>query len=201
MSDTRKIIMADHHPLAAAALSAAARGLDAKLEVQSVEDMSALVLALESGEYAMIVVNLGRRDGDGLRGLAKLHNQYPEIPILVIHGEASEDHVEQARLRGAQGFLGAPATLAEASSALAGLLGGGQWFPRFPARHRKPMAFERLSPAQKRVLAELSQGKPNREIAEGLCLSEATIKSHLYAIYKELGVKNRTQALLKVQGL
>ena len=202
MSETRKIIIADHHPLCAAALSAAAQGVDENLEIHSVESMSALMQALESDEYAVIAMSLGLHDGDGLRGLAELHSQCPDAPILVIHGEADEDLVEQAMLLGARGFLGATATLADVSSALAGLLDGGQWVPRLPHKKkadRKPAPLDRLSRAQKRVLAELSQGKGNREIAESLCLSEATIKSHLYAVYKELGVKNRTQALLKVQ--
>ena len=53
-----------------------------------------------------------------------------------------------------------------------------------------------LTAAQGRVLELLAQGKSNRDIAELLGLSEGTIKVHVSAILKALGVTSRAQALL-----
>jgi DNA-binding NarL/FixJ family response regulator len=46
------------------------------------------------------------------------------------------------------------------------------------------------------ILALLAEGKSNREIAQRLYLSEKTVKAHLAAIFRKLGVTNRTQAAM-----
>jgi two-component system, NarL family, nitrate/nitrite response regulator NarL len=42
----------------------------------------------------------------------------------------------------------------------------------------------------------LSEGKSNRDISRALFLSEKTVKAHLAAIFRKLGVTNRTQAAM-----
>jgi DNA-binding NarL/FixJ family response regulator len=54
-----------------------------------------------------------------------------------------------------------------------------------------------LTPRQHQVLALLMQGKSNRDIAEAMGLSENTVKVHLVAIFRVLGVSSRTEALLQ----
>lgn len=51
---------------------------------------------------------------------------------------------------------------------------------------------------QKDVLAEVCKGKTNKQIARELGISEATVKIHLTEAFKEMGVKSRTQAILKI---
>jgi DNA-binding NarL/FixJ family response regulator len=52
-----------------------------------------------------------------------------------------------------------------------------------------------LTPREQEVLRELTLGKPNRQIAESLWLSENTVKTHLHKIYHKLGVSNRAEAV------
>jgi DNA-binding NarL/FixJ family response regulator len=61
----------------------------------------------------------------------------------------------------------------------------------------EPQAHWTLTPRQHDVLALLVQGKSNREIAEAMALSENTVKVHLAAIFRVLGVSSRTEALLE----
>jgi DNA-binding NarL/FixJ family response regulator len=58
-----------------------------------------------------------------------------------------------------------------------------------------------LSGAQRRVLLALAGGDLNKQIAADLGVSEATIKAHLSAIFRKLGVTNRTQAILMMRPL
>jgi len=55
-----------------------------------------------------------------------------------------------------------------------------------------------LTPRQADVLTQLLQGKPNKEIARRLGLSVETVKDHVQAVLRALGVSSRTQAVLAV---
>ena len=46
------------------------------------------------------------------------------------------------------------------------------------------------------VLAQLAQGKSNKDIAEALVISEATAINHLHSIFKKLRVRSRTEAVI-----
>ena len=58
-----------------------------------------------------------------------------------------------------------------------------------------------LTPQQFRVLTMVCEGLLNKQIAYELSVSEATIKAHVTAIFRKLGVRTRTQAALLLQQL
>ena len=58
-----------------------------------------------------------------------------------------------------------------------------------------------LTPAQTRILRFLSEGLLNKQIAYEMDISEATVKAHITAIFRRLGVTNRTQAVLAAKHL
>jgi DNA-binding NarL/FixJ family response regulator len=72
--------------------------------------------------------------------------------------------------------------------------------PEPPERYREPedrhRGSRRLSPRQREVLTALCAGKPNKQIAHELGLSEGTVKIHMTAVFKSFGVRNRTQAVI-----
>lgn len=87
---------------------------------------------------------------------------------------------------------------------LSELLAGRYWFSRSQmnemASFRKAprsnsKLTEALSPRELEVLDLTSQGKSNADIAKTLFLSQHTVKTHLYNLYKKIGVVNRTQAV------
>lgn len=69
---------------------------------------------------------------------------------------------------------------------------------------RKEMSVDadmtRLSFRQRQILAMAADGLPNKEIAARLDIAEGTVKAHMHAIFKVLGVTNRTQAVLCFSG-
>ena len=107
---------------------------------------------------------------------------------------------------GASGFVSKASPSNTLIEAVRTVLAGGVFTPDATSgpdhgtrNRRASQAFvERfqLTAAQGRVLELLAQGKSNRDIAELLGLSEGTIKVHVSAILKALGVTSRAQALL-----
>jgi DNA-binding NarL/FixJ family response regulator len=95
-------------------------------------------------------------------------------------------------------------TYAPTGSLLSGNLhAGGQWFPEgtfatdISAEERAFAArFRQLSSAQLRILRAIADGRMNKQIAHDLGIAETTVKSHLQAIFRKLGVANRMQAVV-----
>ncbi|MCE0493446.1 LuxR C-terminal-related transcriptional regulator [Vibrio salinus] len=86
------------------------------------------------------------------------------------------------------------------------ILDGQQWLPRkvvsqllhFYRYHFENLninAALNLTSREVEILRSLETGGSNQRIADSLCISEPTVKSHLYQIYKKINVKNRTQAI------
>lgn len=53
-----------------------------------------------------------------------------------------------------------------------------------------------ISPAERRVIAQVRAGKTNREIAESLCVHVKTVKFHLTGIFRKLKIKSRAQLIV-----
>ena len=74
---------------------------------------------------------------------------------------------------------------------------GDGWFPETEAGEDDDLArIASLTPAQRRILGQMREGLLNKQIAYEIDISEATVKAHITAIFRKLGVVSRTQAVL-----
>ncbi|MGL5500576.1 MAG: response regulator transcription factor, partial [Plesiomonas shigelloides] len=145
---------------------------------------------------------------NGFSGLQTLRQRYPLLPIVVISASDDPAIIQQVRQHGALGFIPKSAQLSVLIDAIGQALAGDTIFPAdldTLAPQPDPQARilqERLSSLtaqQQRVLEMLSAGLLNKQIAYDLNVSEATVKAHMTAIFRKLGVKNRTQAVILLQ--
>lgn len=105
---------------------------------------------------------------------------------------------------GALGFIPKSANSDTIGEAIGTVLDGERWAPadalNAPSigsdEHEIAQRLRDLTPQQFRVLQMLGVGRLNKQIAYDLGVSEATIKAHVTAILRKLGVTNRTQAVL-----
>jgi DNA-binding NarL/FixJ family response regulator len=151
------------------------------------------------------------RGKDGIAATRELTESWPRVKVVVISASVDDAGVTASARAGADGFLTKDLPVAEMVSAirqLAGKLSGGRRIAgdRLEAlsrsgrakpttKGRRPSAgMERLSPRQRQVLEELRFGRTNREIAERLGISIATVNKHVHEVLSALNVRNRTQA-------
>jgi DNA-binding NarL/FixJ family response regulator len=120
---------------------------------------------------------------------------------VVISSITDTETMRRAMLCGAAGFIPKASTKERMVNALQVVLAGGVYWPgETTSARREPEAGVPLTPRQATVLAKLIEGKSNKEIARELAISDMTVKVHVSAVLRSLGVLTRAQAIVAVRG-
>lgn len=205
----RLILIADDHPLFRAALRGAVQGAPdaAATEFVEADSVAALLDAIERHPQAdLLLLDLDMPGAHGFGALVHVRGTRPELPVAVVSATDDPRTIANALAYGAQGFISksadARAIAAGVDSLLAGEVVTPPGFAPPAGTTPEPRDLElasriaELTPQQFRVLGMLLSGLLNKQIAFELDVSEATIKAHVTAILRKLGVANRTQAVL-----
>ncbi|MGE2712528.1 response regulator transcription factor [Mycolicibacterium litorale] len=143
---------------------------------------------------------------------AQPESDHDEIGILVANPRARRvvvytwnfhpDLIASAREKGAHGYLSKTLPARELVAALEAVHAGETVISDVPPRARGPVGLdwpgrgEGLSDRESEILALITQGKSNADVAALTYLSPNTIKSYIRTIYRKIGVTSRTQAVL-----
>lgn len=202
----RRFLIADDHPLIREGLSLALRASIENALVDSAGTIAeALALVEKHSDYRLVLLDFVLPDARGFSGFLALQHRLGNVPIVIISATERPELVAAARALGAAGYLSKEQPLDQLVATLKRVLDGRQAFSAEGERNdAATQARDRLallSGAQLRVLLALADGRLNKQIAGDLGVTEATIKAHLTAIFRKLGVNNRTQAILAMQPL
>lgn len=203
MSEGPRVLIVDDHPLFRDALAVALRGAYPSAEPMFAGSLAEALSRLDALPCDLVLLDLNLGDTHDFEGLTRLKTRRPGLPIVVVSATDAPHAVQTARDLGASGYLPKSLSLEDLSAALATTLDGGEWFPELPGVTGTDISAARriasLTPAQRRVLDGLANGLLNKQIAHEMDISVATVKAHMTAIFRKLGVLNRTQALLIYQ--
>jgi DNA-binding NarL/FixJ family response regulator len=145
-----------------------------------------------------VVLYAGGMEEDYIAGMGRIRELYPGVPLLVFGSHLDLGLACAALKNGADGFVHAQMDPAQVLSAVEVVQKGELAAPRqllgyFLSQNENPKIGD-LTARGREILELVVEGLSNAEIARRLYLTESTIKQHLRAVYKELGVRNRTQA-------
>jgi DNA-binding NarL/FixJ family response regulator len=144
------------------------------------------------------LVDLFIGEESGAEVCEQLRVAQPVTRVLLFSG-AGEISPSAARAAGAAGFAYKDWPARRIASAVRAVGLGHSVFTRGEeAEHVGTLG---LSPRERSVLELMASGSTNPEIAEALHLSKHTIKEHTSAVYRKLGVRNRTEAVQRAQRL
>lgn len=208
---TTTVIIADDHPLFREALSLAldrALGGAQIIEAGSMSELEAA--ARDHAQADLVLLDLHMPGVQGFSALIYLRAHHPELPVCVISANNNPTVIQRAMDHGAAAFIHKSAPIDQMRETLSAVLAGEILQP--PELDNVTAATEpdeieigervsELTPQQFRVLMMVGEGLLNKQIAYDLNISEATIKAHMTAIFRKLGVTNRTQAVLLIQRL
>ena len=153
---------------------------------------------------------------DGVAATRHLHEACPEVKVIILTTFDDDDYVFEGLRAGAVGYLLKDVPSEQLAEAIRAAARGEAFiqpsvarkvvaeFARLTEREhrrREQPLVEPLSERELEVLAFLAEGLSNREIGERLFIAEGTVKNHVSNILSKLGVRDRTQAVLRAQEL
>lgn len=155
----------------------------------------------------LLMVDLNMPGVTGVDSIADLIDVFPHSKIVVLTASEDRREIGAALAAGLNGYIPKCLDSAEIVSALKNVMGGSTYVPLSVTRRdalaqcgghppRRAEDFD-LTERQRHVLEEMLQGKSSKEIGRALDITESTVKIHLAALYRTLGVKSRTEAIAK----
>lgn len=206
-----KALLADDHPLMREGVRQVLAQLDPRTSILDAHDYPSLFAqtALHP-DLDLALVDLNMPGFAGVQGIAQYRSRFPGIPLVVLSASESPQDIRSVLGAGALGYIPKSAPTSTMLWALRQVLDGHIYMPFGPAASEgeAPVAapadipdlqHSGLTARQFEVARLLARGCTNRSIADMLSMSEATVKVHITAIFRALGVSNRTEAVLAIQ--
>jgi len=204
----RRAMIIDDHPLFCDALAMTLKAVTGIGLVDTAGRLDTAIARLEAGVVPdVVVLDLNLPDVSGLDGLLRLRRAAPGVPVVVVSSLADPRVIGAALMAGAAGFVPKHAHREVFRLAFEAVLAGGRYLPdgyvpQLGGPSHREAAIARLAlltRQQARILQLICEGMLNKQIAYELTIAETTVKAHVTAIMRKLGVMSRTQAVLIVQ--
>ena len=162
----------------------------------------------------VILMDIGLPEIDGIEATRRIREMHLDTKILMFTSRESEDDVFTALSAGADGYVTKGTNVTQLGAAILAVSTGACWLDPVIARmvlnktskpkttpyeEKNPVEFAKdagLTQRELEVLALISDGLSNPEIADKLVISRATAKAHVHNILQKLCVENRTQATI-----
>lgn len=203
-----KALVVDDHALVRHGLALIIQASFEDAEVVEAENAPEAIDALEADGVDIALLDVRMPDIDGIELLKKIKARWPDVPVIML---TSFDHAKYARAalaEGAAGYMLKDSTPADLQQAIkVAMSGGGNVLSskviqnlfedmQAPSPANLEPQPANLTNREMEILELLVEGKSNRDISNDLFLSEKTVKAHLAAVFRKLGVSNRTQAAM-----
>ncbi len=160
----------------------------------------------------VVLLDLNMPGQDGLVTLQRLRSAHPEVRVILLTSSEEKDEVLQAVRFGTAGIVQKSTPTELLIKSIRKVHAGEMWLDRsttaevvrqFACKNELPKRIagrEResnsLSTREREIVALVSQGFKNKEMAEKMFISEQTVKNHLHNIFDKLGVSDRLELAL-----
>lgn len=190
-----RVMLLDDHPVVRAGLRAIVDSFP-DLEVVAEGSTGAAVDDMPD-EVDVVVCDIQMPEVDGIAATRRVVERGGP-PVLILTTYDTEADIVAAVEAGALGYLLKDAPEDDLHAAIVATASGKRTLaPDVAAQlaERVVRPREALSGREIEILKALATGASNKQLAQGLFISEATVKTHLIHIYQKLGVDNRTAAV------
>jgi len=150
-----------------------------------------------AGLPELVITDIGMRGMGGIALAGALHDQYPEVAVLIVSMHDNLEYVRQAMRAGARGYVLKDAPASEIVAAIDAVSAGGTFLS--PAvskrlfRNQQPRPL--LTPRESEILSALGRGESSKQIARNLGLSVRTVEAHRQSIKRRLGIDGQAELI------
>ncbi|MBL4800425.1 MAG: response regulator transcription factor [Emcibacter sp.] len=214
----KRILIADDHPLFHEALKGVVMDIfPSDIECICTVDVRETIQALEDGPaFDLTLLDLKLPGADGFSALISIRSKVPSVPVVIVSSTDQVDIVRESFSYGAMGYLPKSSSQNVMKNAIRLVMSGSTYIPTealgsftsspfkkkdTPKKQEPNNVKSSLTPRQLAVLDLLAEGKANKIIAYELNISEITVKAHVSAILRKLGVSNRLQAVIAAKNI
>lgn len=192
-----RVLLIEDHFLARMALHSVLSG-HAQIEiVGEASDGEAGVAMFRKLRPDVAVVDLRLPRISGFDVIAMLKREFSTVRIVVLSNYQGSEDIYRAVQNGAMAYLTKDASGEELLNAIQNVNRGLRYLPHAAlGRLAERMPAVELTPRESEVLACITKGCSNREIAEELGIAEKTVRIHVSAVLEKMGARDRTQATI-----
>jgi len=197
-----RVLLADDHQLLRQAIRRALEDAGMTVVAEAGDGGEAVRLAGEL-QPDVVVMDVSMPVLDGVAATRRIHDDFPNLPIVIITMHGDEALRRDAVNAGAAGFLTKDVSMQEVVATITQIAGGEVALSTELAasilaelEHGPDRAPSPLTPREEEVLQLIADGCSTSEVASGLFISGKTVKNHLASIYEKLEARDRTQAVL-----
>lgn len=202
--DANWALVIDDHPLFCDALEMTLKSVADFRTVRTANCLTAALDLLENRPApGLILLDLNLPDVSGLDGLLRLKRKVGTTPVIIVSSLSDNAVIKGAIAAGAAGFVPKHSRRDVFKEAIEHIKTGGTYKPGGFVEGEEVTQGETivsrlasLTNQQSRILELICEGKLNKQIAFDLSIAETTVKAHVTAIMRKLGVQSRTQAVL-----
>ena len=197
-----RVLLVDDHQLLRQAIRRALEDAGMTVVAEAGDGGEAVRLAGEL-KPDVVVMDVSMPVLDGVEATRRIHDDLPELPIVILTMHGDEALRRDAVNAGAAGFLTKDVSMQEVVATITQAAGGEVALSTELAAtilaeletgtDRAPSP---LTPREEEVLQLIADGCSTSEVAAGLFISGKTVKNHLASIYEKLEARDRTQAVL-----
>lgn len=196
-----KILVAEDHVLFREALSSLLKQIDGKTEIIETATYAEAGCELENNKnFDFIVVDMALPDNTWEKGLSLIKDKNKKAKIVVLSATEDSRIIKKAAERGITAYIPKSLNPKIMQGIMKVIFAGGTYIPvsALSSADSQKTAHA-LTRRQNEVLSLVAEGKSNKQIAYEIGVSEATVKLHINALLRALGVTNRTQAVITAQ--
>lgn len=207
----KQYLVVDDHPIVQRAIAATIEEIDPEATIRITSRLSeALRILRENGPFDLVLFDLNLPDSHGVEGIVAMRERHPDCPVVVMSADEDAPMILRCLDLGAAGYIPKSQANDQIHNALRLVASGCPYVPPQALAGEPPLRLRGepnsgrgtdprslgLTERQSDVLKLLLRGLPNKLICRHLSLAEGTVKVHVSAVLRALGVRNRTQAVV-----
>jgi DNA-binding NarL/FixJ family response regulator len=192
-----RVLLIEDHFLARIALHSVLSGHPQIQIVGEAGDGERGIAMYRSLRPDVVVLDLRLPRVSGFDVIVQLKKDFPNPRIVVLSNYQGSEDIYRAVRSGAMAYLTKDASGEELLNAIQNVHQGLRYLPHGALdRLAERMPAVDLTPRESEVLARITQGRSNREIAEDLKIAEKTVRIHVSSLLDKMGARDRTQATI-----